>query len=225
MEVLQGHTLSLFPGTRLTYALFWGLKTMGNFVEEALAGGGVHRIFTSTVWLPNFFSYSKIFKLFLHYSSLLLVYSSLFSLFHCCPVLFFVSCLPMTLLHSPGIFPTLFLRTTPGSRHSYFCFLFSLARHFTQNSYSELNFYSKIIYSYFNTIIYHFTPSTWYCFFLSVLVDRRLVFSGGFSSSQQVTSRGFECATPASALEYIYSFRKHILSNTSISGTSRRVAR
>jgi hypothetical protein len=44
----------------------------------------------------------------------------------------------MIYLHSPGTFPALFLGTMPGSRHSYFRSLFSLARHFSLTALTTL---------------------------------------------------------------------------------------
>ncbi len=78
---------------------------------------------------PNFL----IFSYFLIYSFLFLITIFIsWSLLHCsrnflAALFISVSYLPMTHLHSPGTFPTLFHRTMPGSRHSYFRFFFSLA--------------------------------------------------------------------------------------------------
>ncbi len=114
---------------RYAYACFFGI-----FVTQAQPHWGtysstrfgcVNGIFTSALQLSNFFLFSNFFLSFYDYSFPLLVSSSLFSRFICCYVLFFVSCLPMTHLHSHGAFSTRFHGTMSGRRHSIFAF-FSL---------------------------------------------------------------------------------------------------
>jgi hypothetical protein len=104
------------------------LATIGNDTPGPIGGQVADLVSTGYSLTPFNFLISSYFLFFYIFSLLIifiLVSSSLFSLFLCRSVFFFVSCLSMNHLHSPGTFPTLFLETMPGSRHSYFHFLFS----------------------------------------------------------------------------------------------------
>jgi hypothetical protein len=116
------------------------------------------------------------------YSFPLLVSSSLFLRFICCYVLFFVSCLPMTHLHSHGAFSTLIRGTMSGRRHSIFAF-FSLQLDFSLTALKTLTLtltqltFTQNNLLLLNKLFTYFLPINLYCLHFSVLVENRLIWT------------------------------------------------
>ncbi len=158
------------------------LATIGNDTPGPIGGQVADLVSTGYSLTPFNFLISSYFLFFYIFSLLIifiLVSSSLFSLFLCRSVFFFVSCLSMNHLHSPGTFPTLFLETMPGSRHSYFHFLFSWARHFSLTALTTLTLtltqltFTQRISLLLNKTIYVFSPHQSLLPLYPVLVDTR----------------------------------------------------